>query len=104
MLLSRVSDAEQGLDVSHGFAAEYLELVLEFQGGYVAGRDPSKVSLDQAPRFGWKSCVACCYVQSGRRMNQFQDVFGSSWNFPMMNFMLYGVPRSVSKAVANVLE
>ena len=52
MLLSRVSDAEQELDVSHGFAAEYLELVLEIQGGYVAGRDPRKVSLDQSPRFG----------------------------------------------------
>ena len=86
MLLSRVSDAEQELGVSHGFAAGYLELVLEFQGGYVAGRDPSKVPLDQAPRFGWKSCVACCYVQSGRRMYQFQDVCGSSLNFAYGEF------------------
>ena len=53
MLLQRVIGAEQELDVSHGFAAGYLELVVEFQGGYVAGRDPSKISLDQTPRFGW---------------------------------------------------
>ena len=81
MLLSRVSDAEQGLDVSHGFAAEYLELVLEFQGGYVAGRNPSKIPLDQAPSLCWNSCVARCYAQSGRHMNQFRDVVGSSWSF-----------------------
>ena len=71
MPVSSVIDAEQELDVSHGFAAEHLELLLELQVGYLAGRDPCKISLDQAPRLGWNICVACCYVQSLRRMNQF---------------------------------
>ena len=86
MLISRVSDAEQELGVCHGFAAEYFELILEFHGGYLAGRDPRTVSLDQAPRLGRNSCVARCYVQSGRCMYQFQDMVGSSWNFAYDEF------------------
>ena len=42
MLVSSVIDAEQELDVSHGFASAHLELLLELQVGYLARRPPAR--------------------------------------------------------------